>query len=78
MLKNLNLSIYDFNISVIENDSFSNLEQLYFLDLSCNQILFIKKNAFSKLKNLQEVNLHENYFKKFDTKSIGLRESALN
>lgn len=75
MLKNL--SIYDCNISVIDNDSFSNLEQLCFLELSFNQIQFIKKNAFLKLKNLQQVNLFGNYFIQIDPKSIGLRESAI-
>ena len=73
MLKHLN--IFDCNIKEIAHDSFSNLEQLCSLYLSYNRIEFIGFNVFSKLKNLQEVDLTHNEFIDFDiAKRIGLKE----
>ena len=59
-----------------ELETFSNLEQLCFLDLSSNLIECIEKNAFSKLKNLQKLDLSSNKLKNFDPKRNGLREST--
>ena len=75
MLKYLN--IFDCNIKEIAHDSFSNLEQLCSLNLSNNRIEFIDDNAFSNLKNLQQVDLSYNNLLYFDTKIVGLIQSAM-
>ena len=55
MLKRLEICKCD--IEQLENDLFSNLQQLSFLNLSYNRIHHIEENAFLKLKNLQILNL---------------------
>lgn len=59
---------------MIGYDSLSKL-QLTSLDLSCNRIKTIEKNAFSSLKNLQTLEMCNNKLREFDPKFIGLRES---
>ena len=70
------LNLYECEIEVIESDSFSNMQQLTSLNLTCNRIKIIEKNAFSYLKNLQKLNLSGNNLIKFDPIFIGLRESV--
>ena len=60
----------------MEDELFSNFEQLCSLDLKNNHISFIKKNAFSNLTNLEVVYLSGNEILNFDRKFVGLRESA--
>ena len=52
------------------------MQQLTSLNLSRNRIEFIEKNAFSKLNNLQTLDLNNNKITNFDRKFIGLRESV--
>lgn len=72
------LYIVECSIETIETDSFSNLEQLCWLNLDRNQIEFIVENAFKPLKNLQTIDLRKNKFdlKNFDPKFVGLKESV--
>ena len=42
-----------FNIEIIEQDAFSNLNQLDYIELSDNLLNFIETKAFSNLKNLK-------------------------
>ena len=69
------LYIFDCSIESIETDSFSNLEQLFWLNLSRNKIEFIGENSFSSLKNLQVLDLAENKLTNFDPKFVGLKNA---
>ena len=49
------------NLSTIKNNSFSNLENLVWLDLSNSQIYHIESDAFLKLETLKVLSLKENH-----------------
>ena len=76
MPKPRQLNIIDCDIEVIESDSFSNMQQLTWLNLSNNLIDLIDKNAFSNLKNLQTIDLSYNKLTNFDPIFVGLIELA--
>ena len=52
------------------------MQQLTSLDLSLNHIEFIEENAFSKLNNLQTLDLRHNCSLEFDRKFTGLGNSV--
>lgn len=54
------LSLCNCKIGLIENDSFSNSQQLNLLDLSYNQIYLIKESFFSNLTYLETLDLGSN------------------
>ena len=64
--------MYTCEIETIENDAFSNLIQLSYIELANNLINFIGKNAFSNLNNLKAVNLSSNKLTHFDAEFNGL------
>ena len=66
-LKSLNIN-YCPNLRVIDKDSFSNLKQLVYLDLSMNGIETIDQFAFYELVNLKELNLNRNKIISIDEK----------
>ena len=70
------LSTSECYIRTVENDSFSNMQQLISLDLSRNRIELIEENTFINLKNLQKLDLSHNRLTKFDRNFIGLGNSV--
>ena len=71
------LSITCGKIEVIEQDSFSNMQQLTSLNLNRNRIRFIYKNTFSNLNNLESLSLYGNYkLRNVDPKFVGLINTA--
>ena len=57
---------------MIEQEAFSNLEQLSYLAFRGNQVRFIGKNAFSNLKNLKILDFSNNGLTHIDYEFVGL------
>lgn len=64
------------DLQMIDENAFSNVKHLYYIDLSNNRISFIAKNAFSNLKNLKTLNLMSNGLKNLDREYIGVGNSV--
>lgn len=73
-LKHLHITYCEFE--TIETDSFLDLKQLCWLNLSGNKISLIEKKAFSILKNLKTLDLSYNNLRDFQPRFIGLRKSV--
>lgn len=54
------LWLYDNKLSLVEDDTFSNLTQLFLLVLSRNQISHVSTGAFRGLEKIGEISLHTN------------------
>lgn len=54
------------NLEIIDEDAFSNLKQLVYLDLSVNRIESLDKMTFFELVNLNHLDLSFNRLKNFD------------
>ena len=68
--------MHDCDFEAIEHYVFSNLKQLYLLDLNRNWINYIANNAFLNLTNLETLYLSANQLTSIDPEYIGLGNSV--
>lgn len=71
------LFVANCNIEEIEHDAFSNLKDLYCLDLSENRLKFIEKDTFLNLNKLEILDLSKNELKNVDADLIGARNDIV-
>ena len=64
------------DLEIIDDNAFSNVKHLYYIDFSNNRISFIPKNAFSNLKNLKTLYLISNGLNNLDREYIGVGNSV--
>ena len=64
------LAIRECNVEIIEDDAFSNLKQLVYLDLDRNLLATLKKEHFSQLINLKWLAVRDNRLEFIDNNAF--------